>query len=225
MGNGVASGGVGGGMPSAPPCRTERAALCDLLLELGPDAPTLCEGWTTSHLAAHLVVRERNPIASIGIVLPAAAGLHDKAIERRRTSHSYEENVARIRKGVPFTWKPVEALFNTQEYFTHLEDARRGGGDYTPRPADEIAEVEDTLWRMTKKGAGYAARGIKGVGVDFVRDDGETVHARKGDDVVSIVGRPGEIVLFLMGRKDAAQVKLEGSPEAIAKAEGADLGI
>src|SRR5579864_4900591 len=26
----------------------ERAALCDLLLELGPDAPTLCEGWTTA---------------------------------------------------------------------------------------------------------------------------------------------------------------------------------
>src|SRR5882762_622635 len=36
----------------------ERRELCDLFLELGPDAPTLCEGWTTLDLAAHLVLRE-----------------------------------------------------------------------------------------------------------------------------------------------------------------------
>ena len=35
----------------------ERAALVDLMAELGPDAPTLCTGWTTRDLAAHLVVR------------------------------------------------------------------------------------------------------------------------------------------------------------------------
>jgi hypothetical protein len=36
----------------------ERRELCDLLIQLGPDAPTLCEGWTTADLAAHLVLRE-----------------------------------------------------------------------------------------------------------------------------------------------------------------------
>ncbi len=40
----------------------ERAELCDLFDELGPDAPTLCGDWTTADLAAHLVVRERNPL-------------------------------------------------------------------------------------------------------------------------------------------------------------------
>ncbi|MGD0448569.1 MAG: maleylpyruvate isomerase family mycothiol-dependent enzyme [Candidatus Dormibacteria bacterium] len=39
----------------------ERRELCDLLIQVGPDAPTLCEGWTTSDLAAHLVLRERFP--------------------------------------------------------------------------------------------------------------------------------------------------------------------
>ncbi|MCW2608081.1 MAG: hypothetical protein JWO60_2774, partial [Frankiales bacterium] len=39
----------------------ERAALLDLLAASGPDAPTLCPGWTTHDLAAHLVVRERQP--------------------------------------------------------------------------------------------------------------------------------------------------------------------
>ncbi len=36
----------------------ERAALCDTLERFGPDAPTLCEGWQTIDLAAHLVARE-----------------------------------------------------------------------------------------------------------------------------------------------------------------------
>ncbi|MFN7150135.1 MAG: maleylpyruvate isomerase N-terminal domain-containing protein, partial [Microthrixaceae bacterium] len=39
----------------------ERRQLCDLFDELGPDVPTLCEGWTARDLAAHLVVRERRP--------------------------------------------------------------------------------------------------------------------------------------------------------------------
>ena len=33
---------------------TERAAMCDTFEKFGPDAPTLCEGWTTLNLAAHL---------------------------------------------------------------------------------------------------------------------------------------------------------------------------
>src|SRR5262245_9679824 len=42
--------------------RRERAALCDLLDRVGPDRPTLCEGWTTNDLAAHLWVRESDPL-------------------------------------------------------------------------------------------------------------------------------------------------------------------
>jgi uncharacterized protein (TIGR03083 family) len=44
-------------MDSTSLLRKERQALCDTLTELGPDAPTLCEGWTTADLAAHLMVR------------------------------------------------------------------------------------------------------------------------------------------------------------------------
>ncbi len=36
----------------------EREELCDLFLELGPEAATLCEGWTSTDLAAHLVLQE-----------------------------------------------------------------------------------------------------------------------------------------------------------------------
>lgn len=39
----------------------ERMALAADLLVAGPDAPTLCEGWTAADLARHLYVRERAP--------------------------------------------------------------------------------------------------------------------------------------------------------------------
>ena len=48
----------------------ERAEMCDLFASVGPDAPTLCEGWNTSDLLAHLLVRERRPDAAAGIAVP-----------------------------------------------------------------------------------------------------------------------------------------------------------
>ncbi len=46
--------------------KRERLLLADLLETAGPDAPTLCEGWRTRDLAAHVVVRERRPDAAGG---------------------------------------------------------------------------------------------------------------------------------------------------------------
>jgi hypothetical protein len=57
----------------------ERRELCDLFGDLGPEAPTLCEGWATMDLAVHLVVRERRPQASPGILL---GGPFAKVLER-----------------------------------------------------------------------------------------------------------------------------------------------
>ena len=53
-------------------CCKERAALCDTLEKYGPDAPTLCAGWLTLDLAAHLVAREARSDAAIGLVFPPA---------------------------------------------------------------------------------------------------------------------------------------------------------
>ena len=47
----------------------ERHELCDLMLELGPDVPTLCGEWTAFDLAAHLAIRERNPLSAPGILV------------------------------------------------------------------------------------------------------------------------------------------------------------
>src|SRR5699024_11776445 len=49
----------------------ERRQLADLFRQVGPDAPTLCEGWTTRDLAVHLVLRENRPDAAGGMFVPA----------------------------------------------------------------------------------------------------------------------------------------------------------
>lgn len=51
----------------------EHIALCDLLDELGPDAPTLLEGCTANDLAAHIVLRERDHFAGLCIVIDREA--------------------------------------------------------------------------------------------------------------------------------------------------------
>src|SRR5215212_8490759 len=96
--------------PSLP--SRERAALADLLDELGPGAPTCCAGWTTAHLAAHLVVRDRRPDALPGfgaeIVLgdnPLTSWSH-RLEDRLRTSTPYPSVVARVRSGPP-AWSPL----------------------------------------------------------------------------------------------------------------------
>ncbi len=206
----------------------ERAQICDLFTELGPDHPTLCEGWTNYHLAAHLVVREWNPVAAAGIVVAPLAGLHDKAIAKTMQRRGFEQLVSRIRKGAPPWWKPVEGLTNFVEYFIHVEDVRRGAGDHTPRPADGIADLEAALWKALERGAKLAVRGVKGAGVDLVDDHGDVIHARAagpGEDVVTITGRPGEVQLYLVGRRAAAQVSIDGSPAALAALDAAKLGI
>src|SRR5215210_2792972 len=90
----------------------ERAELADLLDELGPDAPTCCAGWTTAHLAAHLVVRDRRPDAMLGYGLEAAglggpfAAWAHRAEDRLRAGTPYRVIVDRVRVGPP-AWLPT----------------------------------------------------------------------------------------------------------------------
>ena len=137
---------------SQPLARRERTALADLLEELGPDASTCCEGWTTAHLAAHLVTRDRRPDTAPGLVLeatpigrPLAAWSHSVE-DRLRTTTRYADLVARVRSGpprwLPAAWPPVAAVVDTAEYAIHHEDVRRAQPGWAPRvlPPGELAK-------------------------------------------------------------------------------------
>jgi hypothetical protein len=47
-------------------------------------------------------------------------------------------------------------------------------------------------------------------------DTGEEAEVVPGDDPVVLSGLPGEIVLYLFGRRGVAEVDLTGSPDAVA---------
>ncbi len=194
-------------------------------MDRGEHAATLCEGWDAGDLATHLVVREHRPDAAIGLVLPPLSAHLDKVMERTRSAQSFEALVAKVRSGPPAWWRPIDRLANLNEYFVHHEDLRRGDGDYSPRPPDAIEDVENALWGALRQVARLNGRSLRPVGLDLVREDGETLHAVKGDPVATLRGRPGELALYLSGRKTAAQVEVEGTPEAKEAISRASFGI
>jgi uncharacterized protein (TIGR03085 family) len=214
-------------MPSY--ARTERAALADLLDRVGPDAPTLCAGWTTRDLAAHLVIRERRPDSGLGLVLKPFAGYTERVL-KARAARPYEETVDLVRNGpgrLSFFGIPgVDAAANTMEYFVHLEDVRRAQPDFTARELEP--GLTEFLWKRVRGGAKLMLRKVP-VGVSLLRTDtsgeAEPVQVRKGEPVVTIAGPPGELLLFVYGRKDQALVTVDGDADAVRKLRETPTGI
>lgn len=205
--------------------RAERQELCDLLLEVGPDAPTLCAGWTTRDLAAHLVVREARPDATLGIVVTPLAG-HAAAVQDRVAARAWPELVRDVRTGPPllspFRLPGVQGLADPFEFAIHHEDVRRARADWSPRalPAEEQA----VLWQRLARASRMLSRRSP-VGIALRRSDtGEMAIARSGSPTVTLVGEPLELVLRLYGRR-ASVVDVEGPQEAVDRFESAHFGV
>lgn len=81
----------------------ERAALVHTLRTVGPDAPTVCPGWTTRQLVAHLIARERRPDALLGIGVPRFAERRHRIETQIAAGHSWPELVDRLASGPPPT--------------------------------------------------------------------------------------------------------------------------
>jgi uncharacterized protein (TIGR03085 family) len=170
-------------------------------------------------------VREHRPDAAAGLVVPPLAKHLERVMERTRSALSFGTLVAKVRSGPPAWWRPIDRLANLNEYFVHHEDLRRGGGDNTPRAPGDVKDVEDALWRVLRQVARLSGRSLRPVGLDLVREDGETIHAVSGGPVATLRGRPGELALYLSGRKSAAQVELDGEPRAAEALRRASFGI
>jgi uncharacterized protein (TIGR03085 family) len=87
----------------------ERNALVATLRKAGPQAPTLCEGWNTTDLAAHLVVRERRLDATLGIAVPFLADYTAKVQDKIARSTSWEALVDLVASGPPL-YSPFKLL-------------------------------------------------------------------------------------------------------------------
>jgi uncharacterized protein (TIGR03085 family) len=196
--------------------RSERAALCDLLDRLGPDAPTLCEGWATRDLAAHLVVRERGVLAAAGIAVKSLRG-HNRRVQDELAAKPYGELVGMLRAGPPrwwlMGWSPVEETLSTIEYSVHHEDVRRAQPHWSPRQLP--AEQQDDLWGRLGRTAQLTMRRVP-VGVVLARPTGQTHQAREGSPAATVTGEPLELLLYALGRQDHAVVTLGGDEGAVA---------
>jgi uncharacterized protein (TIGR03085 family) len=205
--------------------RSERAALCDLLDRLGPDAPTLCTGWNTSDLAAHLVLRERRPDAMGGIALKPLAGYTASVQEGLKAKHSYPELVDLVRKpgGVYGVLPFLDDAVNTLEFFVHHEDVRRAQPEWEPRELP--ADLEQILWKRVAGGGRLMLRRSP-VGVVLHRlGGGVTLGGAQQGPKVEVTGRAGELVLFCFGRQEHARVELTGDADAVARLQNTKLGM
>jgi uncharacterized protein (TIGR03085 family) len=205
--------------------QAERHALCDLLIETGPDAPTLCEGWTTGDLAAHLLTRERRPDAAAGAMLPFLDGYSERVRRQALERTPFPRMVELLRQGPPalslFGLPGVDNLANTVEFFVHHEDARRGLPGREPRRLP--VELEELLWRRLKMGR-FTLRRLP-VEITMAEPGGRTQRLTKGGRQVRVHGLPSELTLWTMGRKDAAQVELTGEAEAVDVLSQASWGV
>lgn len=222
------------------PATEERRRFADALAEVGPDADTLCEGWTTRDLAAHVVLRERRPDAAVGVIASFMSGYTEK-VQDKLAARDWDDLVEAVRSGPPI-WSPtridaVDRLANTTEFFVHLEDVRRAQPDWEPRDLDDDLEddLESALGRMSKMFLRKAPAGVTLVVLDDDDDDEgdepeveETIVANKPDDgdaMVTVSGPVGELILWVFGRQEHARVEFDGPQDAIDALQAASFGI
>lgn len=202
---------------SAPPlAQRERAALATLFDAVGPDAPTLCAGWNTIDLAAHLVVREGHPSAA-GLVLPPLSGwMHSQ--QERLATRPYAELVERFRQGPP-KWSPMrlpgaESAANIFEHFVHHEDVRRAQPSWAAR---ELTLADQrTLWnQLARRTRLLVRRPPVPVRLDAPALGSVSVGDTDQPSAITLTGDPAELVIYLHGRRDHASVSIEGNEESV----------
>jgi uncharacterized protein (TIGR03085 family) len=201
----------------------ERAALLEALRALGPDAPTLCDGWATRDMAAHIYVRERRPDAALGVLpLGPLSAYTDRVMASVLRVQSYDDLLRRLRRAPAYVrLTGLDDVINTVEFFVHTEDVRRAND----LPLRELPPaLEQVLGSRLRRQARVLFRRA-GARVRLVPAPGDPIDVGSGDETVEVRGRPGEVLLFGFNRKAAARVDLVGTGAAVAALQQARLGL
>lgn len=208
--------------------RSERRELCELMRTLGPDAPTLCPGWTAHHLAAHLVMRESDLVGALGIMCPWL-GADRSHMDSLMAGMSFDDLVDRLAAGPsalsPMRLSVLDQKLNSAEFFVHHEDLRRGGS-YPVGPRILPQDTDEALWSTALSISKLRLRRAK-AGIVFHRIDkgtptDEMAAVSTGRSIVTVTAEPGELLLWLFGR-DSAQVQVGGPAWALAQVRSVHL--
>ena len=192
----------------------EHAALVETFKSADPDAPTLCSGWTTRHLLAHLVQRDRHPLRNAADMIanrkPGEERFMSRLVADAASPAGYEALIERFAAGPsrrnPINWAG-EAV-NFLEYVIHHEDVRRGGAD-PAQPRTLLPGLRYAIWRRLASQAKFAYRQEAG-GVILAVPGGERKVVKEGSDPMVISGEPVELALHTYGRAAAAHVTITG---------------
>jgi len=205
----------------------ERLALCALFTRLGPDAPTLCEGWATRELAAHLLARELYPLSVPGMTVPLLHPITERYERMAAERFDYEEVVARLRSGPPATsvvgLPGTTELVNIHEWYVHHEDVRRANGR---RPRRLSEALDAALWLRLRVMGPFLMRSLAGCSVRLRTPDGRHMTVLPGlSGRLDVAGPPGEIFLFAFNRREAARVEVTGDARGLQRLSGSRLGV
>ncbi|MBV9352810.1 MAG: TIGR03085 family protein [Mycobacterium sp.] len=194
--------------------RRERRALADTLRSVGPDAPTLCAGWTSRDLAAHLVVRERRLDATPGIAMAFLARYTARVQNRLAQATSWDDLVEMVSAGPPLysPFRLLDPVVNVGEMFIHHEDVRRAVDGWQPRVLDDsiVASLRRPLALMSRITMGKAPAQLV-----LQTPAGQRIASIGRGEVLTVTGEPPELLLFVAGR-DAARVEFDRDPETVA---------
>lgn len=193
-----------------------------MLTELGPDAPTLCDGWLTKDMAAHVYVRERRPDAALGVLpLGPLSAYTERVMNSVLEAQGYGGLLSKLREPAPILRVlHIDEAVNTVEFFIHTEDVRR------PNKLPEREMPEDFERKVGKRLAQQGRLSFRRVParVRLVPTVGEPVEFGKGP-LVEVHGKPSELLLLAFNRKADAKVEYTGDAEGIDAVQNSRLGL
>lgn len=190
----------------------ERRHLAALLRRVGPDAPTLCEGWDARDLAVHLALRDSRPDAVVGTVAPKVPviGSHARNVTQKYEDMSWDRLVELVERPPlhsPGRWSPLDKRMNTGEFFVHHEDVRRAQPQWHARQL--LHDEQRDLWNMVKLMAPALLRKEKHSVVLLAAGFGAVRGGKKSARHVELVrGEPSELLLWAFGRREQADVEI-----------------
>ena len=202
-------------LTNASLAQRERLLLADRCDELGPESPTLCDGWLTRDLIAHLVMRESH-VAAAGIGIRPLRSWATRT-QSDLAERPYHGLVDRFRHGParlsPLRLPGVQVTINTFEHFVHHEDVRRALPHWESRPLSPADN--QTLWQQLTTRAKLLLRGAP-LPVRLEGSDGAQIIVGDldSDEALTLSGPPSELVVYLHGRRAQAHVTVEGSASA-----------
>lgn len=190
----------------------ERRHLAALLRRVGPDAPTLCEGWVTRDLAVHLIERDSRPDLIAGTVLPKIPVLSKRAqdADAQLRGQDWAELVSKVEKPAiysPARLGPLDKRMNTAEFFVHHEDVRRAQETWHRRQL--LQEEERDLWAALKLMGKALLRPEQDSVLLVANGYGSVTGGKAKTTTVRIVrGTPSELLLWAFGRREQAEVAI-----------------